>query len=289
MVARPVRDARRRSPRRPSGSTSACSSPTSPTATLRSWRAPSTRCSRWRPDGCCWASAPARRRAASGRPSQRRSAARSPTRRRHAGRCSPSRSPRCGRSGPARRSPASTSRWPRRSRSPTVRRCRRSSSGPAAATRSASAASTPTASTSCPTPTSPSGSSSLAATPVRDPFEVSAFAALDVDHPLGGDPTALAELGVDRRTLYVGAPFPLDGDHGAGEYAGSSSRRGAMPAPPSARSNTSRNASVDSGTSPLTRMHHVTPSGRRTSIVWVFSTVPVCPHDPSGQTTMPSP
>jgi alkanesulfonate monooxygenase SsuD/methylene tetrahydromethanopterin reductase-like flavin-dependent oxidoreductase (luciferase family) len=45
---------------------------------------------------------------------------------------------------------------------------------------------------------------------VRDPFEVSAFTALDVDHPLGGDPDALAELGIERRTLYVAAPFPID-------------------------------------------------------------------------------
>ena len=47
-------------------------------------------------------------------------------------------------------------------------------------------------------------------TPIGDPFEVSAFGALDVDHPLGGDPAELAALGVDRRTLYVGSPFPLD-------------------------------------------------------------------------------
>jgi alkanesulfonate monooxygenase SsuD/methylene tetrahydromethanopterin reductase-like flavin-dependent oxidoreductase (luciferase family) len=45
---------------------------------------------------------------------------------------------------------------------------------------------------------------------VRDPFEVSAFTALDVDHPLGGDPAALTDLGIDRRTLYLAAPFPLD-------------------------------------------------------------------------------
>ncbi len=41
-------------------------------------------------------------------------------------------------------------------------------------------------------------------------FEVSAFSALNVDHPLGGDPAALAELGVERRTLYLTSPFPLD-------------------------------------------------------------------------------
>jgi alkanesulfonate monooxygenase SsuD/methylene tetrahydromethanopterin reductase-like flavin-dependent oxidoreductase (luciferase family) len=44
----------------------------------------------------------------------------------------------------------------------------------------------------------------------RDRFEVSAFVALDVEHPLGGDPAVLAELGIERRTLYVAAPFPLD-------------------------------------------------------------------------------
>ncbi len=44
---------------------------------------------------------------------------------------------------------------------------------------------------------------------VRDPFEVSAFIALDVDHPLGGDPKPLADLGIKRRTLYVAAPFPI--------------------------------------------------------------------------------
>jgi alkanesulfonate monooxygenase SsuD/methylene tetrahydromethanopterin reductase-like flavin-dependent oxidoreductase (luciferase family) len=42
----------------------------------------------------------------------------------------------------------------------------------------------------------------------RDPFEVSAFVALDVEHPLGGDPAPFAELGIERRTLYVAAPFP---------------------------------------------------------------------------------
>jgi alkanesulfonate monooxygenase SsuD/methylene tetrahydromethanopterin reductase-like flavin-dependent oxidoreductase (luciferase family) len=42
------------------------------------------------------------------------------------------------------------------------------------------------------------------------PFEVSVFSPLDVTHPLGGAPTELVELGVDRRTLYVGAPYPLD-------------------------------------------------------------------------------
>jgi hypothetical protein len=41
-------------------------------------------------------------------------------------------------------------------------------------------------------------------------FEISAFDALDVDHPLGGDPEPLAELGVGRRTLAVAAPYPVD-------------------------------------------------------------------------------
>ncbi len=42
------------------------------------------------------------------------------------------------------------------------------------------------------------------------PFEISVFKALDVDHPLGGDPTQFTDLGVDRRTLYVTAPYPID-------------------------------------------------------------------------------
>jgi alkanesulfonate monooxygenase SsuD/methylene tetrahydromethanopterin reductase-like flavin-dependent oxidoreductase (luciferase family) len=41
-------------------------------------------------------------------------------------------------------------------------------------------------------------------------FEVSVFTALEPAHPLGGDPAPLVALGVDRRTLYVGAPFPTD-------------------------------------------------------------------------------
>ena len=45
---------------------------------------------------------------------------------------------------------------------------------------------------------------------IREPFEVSAFIPLDVDHPLGGDPAQLEDLGIDRRTLYVGAPYPVD-------------------------------------------------------------------------------
>jgi alkanesulfonate monooxygenase SsuD/methylene tetrahydromethanopterin reductase-like flavin-dependent oxidoreductase (luciferase family) len=44
---------------------------------------------------------------------------------------------------------------------------------------------------------------------IRDPFEVSAFLALDADHPLGGEPDALAAIGVERRTLYVRAPYPV--------------------------------------------------------------------------------
>jgi len=42
------------------------------------------------------------------------------------------------------------------------------------------------------------------------PFEVSLFDALDVRHPLGGDPAPLAAAGVDRRTLWVAPPFPID-------------------------------------------------------------------------------
>jgi alkanesulfonate monooxygenase SsuD/methylene tetrahydromethanopterin reductase-like flavin-dependent oxidoreductase (luciferase family) len=41
-------------------------------------------------------------------------------------------------------------------------------------------------------------------------FEVSVFTAFERAHPLGGDPAPLFTLGVDRRTLYVGAPFPTE-------------------------------------------------------------------------------
>lgn len=41
------------------------------------------------------------------------------------------------------------------------------------------------------------------------PFEVSVLADFDPGHPLGGDPTPLAGLGVDRRCLVVAAPYPL--------------------------------------------------------------------------------
>jgi alkanesulfonate monooxygenase SsuD/methylene tetrahydromethanopterin reductase-like flavin-dependent oxidoreductase (luciferase family) len=41
-------------------------------------------------------------------------------------------------------------------------------------------------------------------------FEVGVFAAFDEGHPLGGDAASLAALGIDRRTLYLRAPFPLD-------------------------------------------------------------------------------
>ncbi len=41
-------------------------------------------------------------------------------------------------------------------------------------------------------------------------FEVSVFTALELDHPLGGDPEPLGALGVDRRTLYVTAPYDID-------------------------------------------------------------------------------
>lgn len=43
-----------------------------------------------------------------------------------------------------------------------------------------------------------------------DGFDVGVFARLDTAHPLGGDPAPLADLGVDRRTLWVTAPYPLD-------------------------------------------------------------------------------
>jgi alkanesulfonate monooxygenase SsuD/methylene tetrahydromethanopterin reductase-like flavin-dependent oxidoreductase (luciferase family) len=44
----------------------------------------------------------------------------------------------------------------------------------------------------------------------ESPFEIGVLAPLDLAHPLGGEPAQMAELGVDRRTLYVRAPFPID-------------------------------------------------------------------------------
>ena len=41
-------------------------------------------------------------------------------------------------------------------------------------------------------------------------FDVGVFSRLDTNHRLGGDPEPLAELGVDRRTLWVTAPYPRD-------------------------------------------------------------------------------
>lgn len=41
-------------------------------------------------------------------------------------------------------------------------------------------------------------------------FDVGVFDRLDTNHPLGGDPGPLAALGVDRRTLWAAAPYPLD-------------------------------------------------------------------------------
>lgn len=45
---------------------------------------------------------------------------------------------------------------------------------------------------------------------VASDFEVSVLDDLDAGDPLGGDPAPLAALGIDRRTLAVGAPYPLD-------------------------------------------------------------------------------
>lgn len=45
---------------------------------------------------------------------------------------------------------------------------------------------------------------------VGRPFEVSVFDTLDPAHELGGDPAPLVAAGVDRRTLAVSAPYPLD-------------------------------------------------------------------------------
>lgn len=41
-------------------------------------------------------------------------------------------------------------------------------------------------------------------------FEISVFDALDIEHPLGGDPAPLVAMGVDRRTLHVSAPLPIE-------------------------------------------------------------------------------
>jgi alkanesulfonate monooxygenase SsuD/methylene tetrahydromethanopterin reductase-like flavin-dependent oxidoreductase (luciferase family) len=41
-------------------------------------------------------------------------------------------------------------------------------------------------------------------------FEVGAFTAFAGEHPLGGDPGPLSALGIDRRTLHLRTPFPLD-------------------------------------------------------------------------------
>lgn len=40
-------------------------------------------------------------------------------------------------------------------------------------------------------------------------FDVGVFTKFETNHPLGGDPEPLAALGVDRRTLWVTAPYPL--------------------------------------------------------------------------------
>jgi len=42
------------------------------------------------------------------------------------------------------------------------------------------------------------------------PFEISTFAELDLEHPLGGPVDELVAAGVDRRALAVKAPFPLE-------------------------------------------------------------------------------
>ena len=42
-----------------------------------------------------------------------------------------------------------------------------------------------------------------------DGFDIGVFDRLDPGHPLGGDPQPLIDLGVDRRTLWATAPYPL--------------------------------------------------------------------------------
>ncbi len=209
MVARPVRDA---------GGDRHHDRADQRRCARRQRRQPSSRPARLRGQlaavaGAGTRSAGRRRRHRGEQPVVRRGSGDRPRRsrqRRRVGTCSPRRSPRCGRSGPASRSPASTCRRPRRWRSRTARRYRRSSSGRRAATRSASAASTPTASTCCPRAISPSESPSPAATRSGNRSRSAPSSPLDVDHPLGGDPAPLEALGIDRRTLYVGAPYPVD-------------------------------------------------------------------------------
>ena len=41
-------------------------------------------------------------------------------------------------------------------------------------------------------------------------LELSVYDVLDPDHPLGGDPEPMLDLGVDRRVLGVAHPYPLD-------------------------------------------------------------------------------
>ncbi len=48
------------------------------------------------------------------------------------------------------------------------------------------------------------------ATGPSDDFDISVFDALDLEHPTGGDLAPLVDLGVDRRTLFVGFPYPVD-------------------------------------------------------------------------------
>jgi hypothetical protein len=50
----------------------------------------------------------------------------------------------------------------------------------------------------------------MARTRRPDGFDIGVFDRLDTSHPLGGDPRPLIDLGVDRRTLWVTAPYPLE-------------------------------------------------------------------------------
>ena len=49
----------------------------------------------------------------------------------------------------------------------------------------------------------------MARTRRPDGFDIGVFDRLDTSHSLGGDPQPLDDLGVDRRTLWVTAPYPL--------------------------------------------------------------------------------
>jgi alkanesulfonate monooxygenase SsuD/methylene tetrahydromethanopterin reductase-like flavin-dependent oxidoreductase (luciferase family) len=50
----------------------------------------------------------------------------------------------------------------------------------------------------------------MARTRRPDGFDIGVFDRLDPGHPLGGDPQPFVDLGVDRRTLWATAPYPVE-------------------------------------------------------------------------------